>query len=730
MYTKIENKEPGIVSIKEARFRILSRHEQTKPFLDLVRSAGDSDKVALGFLPASVYQEFARKDCLYVLIDQGADEPQYVGHLLFTQHYPAARVIQMHVDPRYRRQSLAAGLVEHFCEELTRIGFTSVYASVAEDLGDANEFWESQSFHVQAIRQGGQSRNRRILRRCRELDSPQLFPPSGIDQQNPLGLGVASTTSGSLFLLDLNVLFDVTGPRRERHDEAVSLFQAERLSICRLAVSNEARDELHRTASKGRVDPMEGFIDILPSFPLRKFGPTDRLLNDLAAVVFSGKKDLTENDKSDLRHLATAIEHELAGLITSDSSLLDAGRVIQAKYGIEVLSPDAFKVEQTDQQVNAFESKGAVELSLNAVDDEDSREFHTFLRQRKINTTDVATQWLPTGANSRVASRLGVWAGSTPIGYITWSSTGSQGNVIARMAIDCESEVSDDAARILLTYLLEGLPALGPRRVDLVMPPFQPVTRDIATGMGFRGEPNAAGLHKIVLGGVVTAKSWAGFRTRLQEKSAIKLPENIPDFQHPDQMIDVITPDGNRRFIPLDDLESLLSPALLCLPGRNAVMTPIQKAFSEPLLGHSPQSSLLPATRVSVFRDRHYISSGRTLPHFRRGTLIFFYESGAGGGRCAVVAVARVRQAYLRRSEDIGLQDLDQSVLNSESVESLVKAKTKTVTVFDNCFILPRHVSLETLRRLKCGSSTQLLTTNPITTSQAGEILREAFENG
>lgn len=718
------------MDVEDSNFDILSCYEQTEPYLDQVRQAADNNRTALGFLPAPVYRELAHKDCMYVLSEKRADKSIYAGHLLFTQRYPAATVIQMHIESEYRRHGLATRLIKYFCDELTSVGFTSVYARVADDLVEANAFWEAQGFYVQAVKQGGESRKRKIFKRCRELDSPQLFPPSGIDQHNPLGLVATSSTSVSLFLLDLNVLFDVTGPRRIRHEKAVGLFQAERLSICKLAISNEARNELHETATKGRVDPMEGFVDILPSFPLNKPTLDDPLFKDLAFTVFPHKLSLTKNDESDLRHLATAIQHDLAGLITNDSALLDASRALKSKYGIEVISPDVFEVEQTSQRFSAFESKGDVELSLRAVGDQDIPELHEFLRLQKIGAMEIATQWLPSGANSRVASRLGVWAGNTPVGYLSWSATGQQGNLNARIAVDRENEVSDDIARILLTSLLDRLPALGPTRVDLIIPPLQSTIRDIATGLGFRGEPNTPGLHKIVLGGVVTADSWPGFRVQLHQKGGIKLPDEIPDFQGPDQLINVITPDGNRRYIRLDELETLLSPTLLCLPGRNAVLTPIKRVFAEPLLGHSPQSSLLPETRISVFRDRHYISDGRTLSHFKRGTLMFFYESSAGGGCSAVIAVARVRQAYLRRSEEIEGRDLDQSVLDSKSVESVVKSEAKTITVFDNCFVFPRQVPLEILRRLGCGSSAQLITTKPITVVQTQEILREAFGNG
>lgn len=718
------------MATRDTAFEVLNRYEETEPLLNFVRNAADSHRDAFGFLAASVYEEFARKDCLYVLVERTVDGQKYVGHLLFTQRYPTARIVQMYTDPHYRRQALATRLIDHFRAELTRAGFTSIYASVAEDLNQANAFWEKQRFHIQAVRQGGEVRKRKILRRCHELESPQLFPASGIDRHNPLGLIAASAAGISLFLLDLNVLFDATGPRRVRHMAAVSLFQAERLSICRLAVSNEVREELRRTASQGKIDPMEGFVDILPSFPLKEFDPKNVLFKELTALVFPQQKELTKNDQSDLRHIATAIQHGLAGLITNDAQVLRAGPFIKGKYGIEVLSPDAFRLEQTDQQTSVFEGKGDVELSLRRVSDEDAGRMHDFLRQQGVSPVEIATEWFPTGANSRVVSRFSVWASNVPVGYITWSAASQQRNFVARVATDPQNASSDDAARIMLTLLLEQLPLKGPGRIDIVMPAFQSITRDIAIEMGFRGAPDHKGLNKIALGGVLTTDTWTNFRSQLQQNSAIKLPEDIPAFQHPDQQIPISTPDGNRRYISLDELESLLSPTLLCLPGRSAVITPIQRSFSEPLLGHSRQFSLLPANRVALFTDRHYISSPRTLPHFKRGTLIFFYESGRGGGRCAVVAMARVRQAYLKRSEEMGSQDLEHSVLDDLSVKSVVKSKTKTVTVFDNLFVLPRLVPLETLRRIGCGSDTQLISTNRIATAQVQEILQVAFGNG
>ncbi|HEY8094647.1 MAG TPA: hypothetical protein VIE65_00940, partial [Methylobacter sp.] len=216
-------------------------------------------------------------------------------------------------------------------------------------------------------------------------------------------------------------------------------------------------------------------------------------------------------------------------------------------------------------------------------------------------------------------------------------------------------------------------------------------------------------------------------QTNLAENYGLKLPDVMPPFRNIDQQIQIFTPNGNQRHVTLDELETLLSPALFCLTGRPAVMTPIQADFAAELLGSSPQASLLPRLTASLFHDRHYLSGPRTLPHFKRGTLILFYESTKNHGRAAVIAIARVREAYLR-PVDADITDLEHSVLTAENLEKIGKSKIKTVTVFDNIFLLPHLVPLKSLRRIGCGESNRLITTRPLTDAQLHDILTEAFD--
>lgn len=189
-------------------------------------------------------------------------------------------------------------------------------------------------------------------------------------------------------------------------------------------------------------------------------------------------------------------------------------------------------------------------------------------------------------------------------------------------------------------------------------------------------------------------------------------------------------PDGNPVHMPLVALESLLAPAIIALPGRPAVISPVRRDFAEHLLGHLPQKSLLPRPRAALHSEKHYLSGEKTLKQFKRGHLVLFYESAGNGGLGAVVALARVQHAYLKSQQAMERADLDPSVLDAAGLAAIGNSKIKTVTVFDNLICFKRPVPRATLESLGCGSPTQLLTTREINDSQLQAILAEGFGHG
>jgi len=227
---------------------------------------------------------------------------------------------------------------------------------------------------------------------------------------------------------------------------------------------------------------------------------------------------------------------------------------------------------------------------------------------------------------------------------------------------------------------------------------------------------------------VATKANWHRRRAELAEISGLKMEQQFPQYRRIEQQVSYVTQGGDHGYETLERIETLLSPALFCLLGRPAVITPIRHEYAQLLLGHSRQGSLLPAPASNLFQDRHFISGPNAFALLKRGTLMFFYESNPPRGRGELVAVARVRRSYLKDGATLGDIDLRQSVLSQETLSDIGSMEMKTVTVFDNLFALPTPINLERLQQLDCGRPIDLITTRSIGDTQLQQILAEAFK--
>lgn len=697
---------------------------RSPPFLQAVSAASDAHRNLLGFVPRGAFEELARRNDLLVLTLRRADSnTEYVGHLLFGRTYPRAKVLQLLVLPGYRGKNYGRLLCNRLVELLTHDGFTSIYAPVGEDMREANEAWQAMGFRVQRTEPGGITTGRTIVVRVRELASPQLFPSHAVDHADPLGLARNLSIETPLFLIDLNVLFDLS-PHRGRHEEALTLFHAERASFCKLAISDEIITELSRTGPAGRPDPMMNIARTFTRFPVSSVNVSSPIVLKLAKLVFPSKAaaSLSQNDVSDLRHLVTAIENNLAGLVTNDQASLRAAPEIESIFGVQVLSPKAFLPEElVGGSVTAYET-GHLDLELLPATESDDADTRSLLAKLGVTPADLASGW-----SSRIATSYVVRSGSRLVAYMSWPALRHDGVITIRAAVDETYPGAMEAARgVIMQCMNSNID--GPTTLRLKTAPNQVFLRDIAKGVGFCNGQGTNDLTKLAFGRVATRGNWNRRRSELAEISELKMDGQFPRYRRIEQQIPYITQNGDYGYETLERIETLLSPALFCFPERPAVITPILHKYAKLLLGHSRQGSLLPAPTSNLFQDRHFISGPQAFNQLKRGTLMLFYESNPPRGKGELVAIARVRRSYLKEIAAFADNDLKQSVLSQETLTDIGRAKMKTVTVFDNMFALPAPISLERLQQLDCGSPIDLITTRAISDTQLQEILAEAFK--
>jgi len=706
--------------------RILTSDRDVAPYVESARLASDQHKAALGFLPATVFTDYAHRGKLWIAAEASG---KYLGHLLFDRRFPKVTIIQMYCEEAARRRGVATALLSLLKESSTHDGFLAIKASVAEDLSQSNEFWESQGFYIQASRPGGATTGRRILIRIHELDAPQLFARSGlaIYGGDSLGLSAIASAAPPMYLIDLNIIFDLI-KRRPQHSAASKLFRAAHSGEFRLAISEEMRVELAREATNPATDPMLCLIDSLPTVHIPKSDEVARVLERASRLIFPEKRypdNLSKNDLSDLRHVVTAITCGLSGFITRDARILRAAATLSVSYGIEVFSPTDFEAADILEEPNvSVDMDSAARIELSPYADTHYESLRALLLMHAVPPDDIVSSWMPRGGDE--ASRIVATVECQVVAYIAWSRVEPRAKfVTVRAVLDERSPHAEKVANSLLARVREGHARAGGFRLQLITPERQSVLRQCASLDGFRATDRRDHFAKIAAGKVVTEKSWSGFREELLSLSGVTLPSDPPSWEAHSQQVVLACPDSQRRYVRLDALELLLSPALFALKGRPAVIIPVRPQYADLLLGHSRQQSLAPRMELEASRERMYLSDPRCLALYRKGDLALFYESGIKGEK-AIVALARIVDSYIIGADEVSGQVLVRSVLRSNTLGQIGLAKSKAACIFDNVICLDKPVRLAELRGMGIRHA-RLVTTSKITNEQLETILAKGF---
>lgn len=512
--------------------RVLTEPNSVSVFLGEVVQAADSDRDALGFFSRSVYSDFCRKGQLFVALASGDTGEFYAGHLLFDLRFPKAHVRQIYVPKTHRGRNIGRTLLHAMKSMLTEGQFISIHARVAEDLREANMFWEAQGFYAQRVALGGASRNRMIVVRAHELDTPQLFASSGISAADPLGLDAVVGVGKPLYLLDLNVLFDL-GPRRPRHEMAMNVFRAERMQTCSLAVSSEIDRELNRTAQDGKSDPMLSFAGTLAKFSTPPAEDWARLSPMLATLVFPERHasdSLSDNDRSDLMHLATAIHHGLPGLITSDGRILDRAPELRQRFGVDAISPELFQVkpDHTSGPV-IHEAYSADIIEVQAASAGDTVAIRRLLTPLGIDTATQVNEWAATDIGSSACMRHVALLNGVVAGYLVLPTNIGGFEIRAYAAVAENQKNAHEIAQSLLRHVLSIVKPGEVGRVRLSCPPRQASLREVAATFGYVAAPSTSNdLQKIVAKGRLTERNWAAGRDSLAAVGKLCLPDTPP----------------------------------------------------------------------------------------------------------------------------------------------------------------------------------------------------------
>jgi ribosomal protein S18 acetylase RimI-like enzyme len=714
---------------QKAKDRFIYRAE-TDPAILLghlasVRALADNEKEALGFLPEAAYRDAITRKRLIAMFARSDGSTLLAGFVLFSGVFPNARIQQVVVDPEHRRAGVASALVSALVSHLESRGYLVVTAAVASNLSWAQTFYEHNGFIARRTRKGGQARQRTIVLRSRELDTASLFalmtPPAVSDQTiSSLGLRPRSSFEAPLYVIDLNVLFDLLR-QRSRSTIANRLFAAALAHQIRLAVAPEFIVELERTSQSETNDAVLKLARQLPRLPNFPKEDVDRLAATIHKVVFvagSLSQAGTRQAESDARHLAEAALAWAAGYITSDNSLLNAREDLFRLVGVDVAGLDEFVelLPMNERNRERGQLKGTEYQFRSAAVDETRR----YLRAQGVSKP-LIEDYLPAATGLH---RISIRVVSENSEVVSAGICRAPSNVDApaRLLIHVRPDhiACETFAEHLLDEAIRECCHSGPVTIELQEIPGQSTVIRAAKLRGFLPITNSDALIKVALGRPLTPGTWTSNVRRVRRRTGLILPNSLPS-DHVMNGISIKGPDGSKITVRLPALEAALGPALIIWPGRDGVIVPIGKSFADDLLGTADQFALFGRPNAAFVGLRTYFNSPRTAPMMRSGVPMLFYESKRSGGRGAVIAAARIVDATILRKEGVPDALMRRAVV--EDLEPLSTSTEVLATSFESLIQFPNPVGLDTLRQLGVIGTSNLRTTTPLPNDLLAAVL-------
>ena len=709
--------------------QIVTNRSEIEPYTEAIQAGGDSERNSFGFLRPDAYKEFVLQRRAIIALDDETGE--LTGHCLYGGVCPQAKVFQTYVAPQYRGQGVGARLLESLFGRLEKNGYLSVIANVASDLEAANRFYQKHEFEIIKTKAGGQSRKRTINVRSRDLKTPSLLEL--FERPSDQGLGISFRpplqSQPPLYILDLNVIFDVTR-RRPRTEIAQGVIAAGMENGVRLTITTELIAELERHSPADRPDPILGLCKSLPRLKMPSASELTRYREILLPIVFSEKAEkgnLSKNDEADLRHLSTAIIESAKGFVTSDSAILNASAELESRFGLDILSPSTFGqgfAVEFDDKISTFVATKNATIERSSFADSDVEALHDLLSGFYLGDK-ISRQVTAAGTAHSPRRREIVRSGNQLIAFASWDAP--QARSCERMVSIFANEGHADASFVIRNLLETVCRDIGRQSVSLfrLKPQVQQhLVRSTAIALGFHADGQASPRHptlrKACLGRIVLPDHWDGTRREIEDAIGLKIEGS---FSFDDTSEIVITDAGGfKRVVGLRELEDLLSPAIFCADDRGGVLFPIRPGYAEELFRGSQQPSFLDQKSAVLKQTKAYI--GGSYSSVPEGGLAFFYESSNQGGRKAVIAVARVLKRYAAPKDEAKKISSDRGVISDRSIDDARGSQLQTVTDIDSIMLFENPIGLSELRRIGCWDEANLVTSKLIQPAHCASLIR------
>ena len=296
----------------------ISQVDCSSPLLPYVKTLWRSHANTLGFFPDGAFETYAEKKLILVATDSSDN---LLGYLLYrvTPSRNDASIVHLCIDKSARGRGVASKLVKELFRSTKSL--RGVGLKCRRDF-DANKLWPKLGFVAVSENAGRSSTGSTLTRWWYDHNHPNLFSlaqDADLDKKRKV-------------IIDANIFYDL---KNENNEETMALtadWLDDSIAIC---ISDELLNEINRASTSQEREACRAFST---QFPTLKCDSTafDETFGALKKYLPANP---SEQDRSDLTHLAKAIAGNADFFVTRDDAVLGKSNEVYEEFGIPILRP-------------------------------------------------------------------------------------------------------------------------------------------------------------------------------------------------------------------------------------------------------------------------------------------------------------------------------------------------------------------------------------------------------
>lgn len=303
----------------------LSYVEPGSAALDEVRTLGDKNSRYLGFLPSSVFDEFASRRRILAAVVDG----EVVGYVAFSPHRRLVKLVHLCVAEDFRGRGIAAHLLSRLSADYADSDGLTAHCRIDFP---ANTAWPKLGF-VPVMERSGRSKRGSTLRVwIRRHNNPTLFSAGAPDLPR--------------VVLDACVAFDLQDPESPKTRESKAILADWLADDFELCVTEELSHEINRNPDQSERKRRWEFASSFECVyhDRAQYADVRNDLEDSFPHLHSGSSE------SDLNQIAMAIAGEAQFFVTRDERLLAMGDEVTRRWGLLIVRPSELVSQSYEQR--------------------------------------------------------------------------------------------------------------------------------------------------------------------------------------------------------------------------------------------------------------------------------------------------------------------------------------------------------------------------------------------